>query len=143
MIGAASLAAGPAAIPTTAHAQIPVLCDETSLVTSISMANANGGDTLALAPFCTYTPTSAHGSGTDGPDGLPPITTPINMVGLNTTIPNRGGAVSLVSGSVTGNSAVAGAASTRTTAPSPWRPAASPATPPPSPAAAPTRTPER
>ncbi|MEU1624831.1 hypothetical protein ABZ746_05675 [Streptomyces sp. NPDC020096] len=156
MIGVASLAAGLAAVSTTAHAQIPVLCNETSLVTAVGIANANGGDTLALAPFCTYTLTSAHGSGTDGPDGLPPITTPINMVGLNTTITrapsappfrivevegaanvpgtkgqlnlaaitisggnatspfggggiaNRGGAVSLISGSVTGNSAVAG-----------------------------------
>ncbi|KUL43821.1 hypothetical protein ADL22_13120 [Streptomyces sp. NRRL F-4489] len=123
---------------------------------AVNAANAAGGDTLALAPFCTYTLTSAHGSASDGPVGLPPITTPITMAGLGTTITraasappfrvlevqgdanvpgtngqlslaaitvrggnapapdpgggisNRGGAVTLVSSSVTGNSAVAG-----------------------------------
>ncbi|MYZ34785.1 hypothetical protein GT002_06610 [Streptomyces sp. SID4917] len=56
-------------------------------MTAINVANAGGGDVLALAPFCTYTLTSAHGSGSDdGPVGLPPITTPITMAGLGTTI---------------------------------------------------------
>lgn len=81
-----ALATGLVAIPATAHAEIPVFCNESSLVTAINVANAAGGDTLALAPFCTYTLTSAHGSASDGPVGLPPITTPINMAGLGTTI---------------------------------------------------------
>ncbi|MFE2749828.1 hypothetical protein ACFXKX_36905 [Streptomyces scopuliridis] len=81
-----ALAAGLVAVPATAHAEIPVFCNEASLVTAINVANAAGGDTLALAPFCTYTLTSAHGSASDGPVGLPPITTPITMAGLGTTI---------------------------------------------------------
>ncbi|WP_432142345.1 hypothetical protein [Streptomyces sp. bgisy084] len=75
-----------AAAPTKAHAQIPVLCSETSLVNAINTANAAGGDTLTLIPFCTYQLTSAHGSSPHGPVGLPPITTPITMVGLGSTI---------------------------------------------------------
>lgn len=75
-----------AAVPTTAHAQVPVLCSETSLVNAINAANTAGGDTLALIPGCTYTLTSAHGSGRAGPVGLPPITTPITLLGLGATI---------------------------------------------------------
>ncbi|MGY4969215.1 hypothetical protein [Streptomyces sp. NEAU-S7GS2] len=145
-----------AAAPTTAHAQIPVLCSETSLVNAINTANAVGGDTLALVPFCTYQLTSAHGSSPHGPVGLPPITTPITLLGLGVTITrapsapafrilqvegaanvpgtngqlsavgitlrggsavspypggglsNLGGTVSLLSSSITGNTAVAG-----------------------------------
>ncbi|MGY5125462.1 hypothetical protein [Streptomyces nigrescens] len=145
-----------AAAPTTAHAQIPVLCSETSLVNAINTANAAGGDTLALVPFCTYQLTSAHGSSPHGPVGLPPITTPISVLGLGVTITrapnapafrilqvegsanvpgtqgqlsavgitirggsavppfpgggltNLGGTVSLLTSSVTGNTAVAG-----------------------------------
>ncbi|MFD8543257.1 hypothetical protein [Streptomyces sp. NPDC059649] len=144
------------AVPATAHAQIPVLCSENSLVAAVNAANAAGGETLALTPFCTYSLTTAHGSASDGPVGLPPITTPITMAGLGTVIArdpsapafrvlevqgnanvpgtngqltlaaitvrggkaqvphpgggiaDRGGAVTLVSSSVTGNSAVAG-----------------------------------
>jgi hypothetical protein len=156
IIGVSSAAVALALIPTTARAQIPVFCDENSLVNAISVANAVGGETLALAPFCTYTLTAAHGGALAGPTGLPPITTAITMVGLGTTIKrapsapafriievdgapnvpgaigrldmagvtisggravspypgggvaNFGGAVSLVSSAVTGNSAVAG-----------------------------------
>ncbi|MFF5092068.1 hypothetical protein [Streptomyces niveus] len=156
MLVVAALAVGLVAVPTTAHAEIPVFCDESSLVTAINVANAAGGDTLALAPFCTYTLTGAHGSASDGPAGLPAITTPITMAGLGTTITraptapafrilevdgdanvpgtdgrlnlvavtirggsavapypgggiaNRGGALSLTSSTVTGNTAVAG-----------------------------------
>ncbi|MFE1173968.1 hypothetical protein [Streptomyces sp. NPDC058773] len=75
-----------AAAPTTAHAQTPVLCSEASLVNAINAANAAGGDTLALVPFCTIQLTSAHGSSPHGPVGLPPITTPITIVGLGATI---------------------------------------------------------
>ncbi|MGW7007031.1 hypothetical protein ACWGCW_30550 [Streptomyces sp. NPDC054933] len=156
IIGVCALAVGLAAVPTTAHAQTPVLCSETSLVNAITAANAAGGDTLALMPGCTYTLTSAHGSGPAGPVGLPSITTPITILGMGATITrdpstpafrilqvegaanvpgakgqlsmvgvairggsavapypgggitNLGGTVSLVSSSVTGNTAVAG-----------------------------------
>ncbi|WP_327706711.1 hypothetical protein OG530_38475 [Streptomyces decoyicus] len=80
------LTLGMVAVPNTAHAQIPVLCSETSLVNAINAANAAGGDTLALVPFCTYQLTSAHGSGPTGPVGLPPITTPITLLGMGVTI---------------------------------------------------------
>ncbi|MFE6739342.1 hypothetical protein [Streptomyces tubercidicus] len=145
-----------AVAPANAQAQIPVLCSESSLVNAINAANAAGGDTLALVPFCTYQLTSAHGTSPHGPVGLPPITTPITMIGLGATITraanapafrimqvegaanvpgtngqlnavgitirggsavspypggglsNLGGTVSLLSSSVTGNTAVAG-----------------------------------
>ncbi|WP_280663846.1 MULTISPECIES: hypothetical protein [unclassified Kitasatospora] len=140
----------------TARALTPVLCNETSLVNAINAANAAGGDSLALMPGCTYTLTGAHGSEPAGPVGLPPITTPITLLGLGSTITrapgasafrilqvegaanvpetngrlsmagvtirggsaaapypgggiaNLGGTVSLISSSVTGNTAVAG-----------------------------------
>ncbi|KJY42178.1 membrane protein [Streptomyces sp. NRRL B-1568] len=69
-----------------AHALTPVLCNETALVNAITAANATGGDTLALIPGCTYTLTSAHGSGPTGPVGLPPLTAPITLLGLGATI---------------------------------------------------------
>lgn len=78
----AILAAGLAAVPAPARAGIPVFCDESSLVTAINTA---GGDTLALAPFRTYTLISAHGSTSDGPTRLP-VTAPITMAGIGTTI---------------------------------------------------------
>jgi hypothetical protein len=81
-----ALCAAPLAVPTAAHAQIPVLCSEQALVAAVTAANAAGGATLALTPFCTYTLTSAHGSASDGPVGLPPIITPINLLGASTTI---------------------------------------------------------
>lgn len=81
-----ALTLGMVAVPNPAHAQIPVLCTETSLVNAINAANAAGGETLALVPFCTYQLTSAHGSGPTGPVGLPPITTPITLLGMGVTI---------------------------------------------------------
>jgi hypothetical protein len=92
VIGVCALTAGLAGVPTTAHAVTPVLCNETSLVKAITAANAAGGDTLALIPGCTYTLTTAHGSGPAGPVGLPPITTPITLLGLGTTITRDPGA---------------------------------------------------
>ncbi|MFI9358209.1 hypothetical protein [Streptomyces lydicus] len=86
LLGAAALTVGLTAFPTTAHAQTPVLCSESSLVDAIVRANAAGGDTLLLLPFCTYRLTGAHGSGPAGPVGLPPITSPITLVGLSSTI---------------------------------------------------------
>ncbi|MFF8786353.1 hypothetical protein [Streptomyces sp. NPDC015125] len=87
-----ALTAGMVAVPNTAQAQTPVLCSETSLVNAITAANAAGGDTLALAPFCTYQLTSAHGSSPTGPVGLPPITTSITLLGMGVTIARDPGA---------------------------------------------------
>ena len=127
VLAVCTLALGLAAVPATAHAQIPVLCSENALVAAITAANAAGGDTLALMPGCTYTLTSAHGSGPDGPVGLPPVTAPITLLGLGSTItrapgappfrilqvegasnvPGTGGQLSMAGVTVSGGSAVA------------------------------------
>lgn len=72
----------------TAHAQNATIvpCSEGALVNAINSANAAGGGALILAPFCTYSLTSAHGGDGDGPTGLPNITSPISLTGLGTTI---------------------------------------------------------
>ncbi len=85
LVGAGVLTVGLTAFPATAQAQTPVLCSESSLVDAIATANAAGGDTLLL-PFCTYRLTSAHGRGPAGPVGLPPITSPITLLGMGSTI---------------------------------------------------------
>jgi hypothetical protein len=64
-----------------AAAQAAVACDEASLVTAINQANSAGGGNIPLTPGCTYTLTSSNGSGTNGPDGLPIITTAISLTG--------------------------------------------------------------
>ncbi|GGV00457.1 hypothetical protein ACIG0C_30840 [Kitasatospora aureofaciens] len=92
VLGVCVLGVGLAAVPATAHAQTPVLCSERALVAAITAANAVGGDTLALTPGCTYTLTSAHGGGPDGPVGLPPVTAPITLLGLGNTIARDPGA---------------------------------------------------
>ncbi|MFD5734495.1 hypothetical protein ACFWIY_16880 [Streptomyces sioyaensis] len=79
-------------VPTTAHAQTSVLCSESALVNAITAANAAGGDTLALFPFCTYRITSAHGTSPVGPVGLPPLTAPIRLTGLGNIIERDPGA---------------------------------------------------
>ena len=66
-------------IPTAAQAA--VACDEASLVTAINQANSAGGGNIPLTPGCTYTLTSSNGSGMNGPDGLPVITTAISLTG--------------------------------------------------------------
>jgi len=66
-------------IPTAAQAA--VACDEASLVTAINQANSAGGGNIPLTPGCTYTLTGSNGSGTNGPDGLPIITTAISLTG--------------------------------------------------------------
>jgi hypothetical protein len=83
LIGATVIAGGMAALtPAAWAATIPVACSETALVAAINLANTtSASDTLVLAGGCTYTLTSSHGSLLDGPDGLPPITTPIAMIG--------------------------------------------------------------
>ncbi|MEU5235836.1 hypothetical protein ACH4UR_10630 [Streptomyces lydicus] len=86
LVGAGVLTVGLTAFPATAQAQTPVLCSESSLVDAIATANAAGGDTLLLLPFCTYRLTSAHGRGPAGPVGLPPITSPITLLGMGSTI---------------------------------------------------------
>lgn len=76
----------PAAHAYTAQAQA-VPCNETALANAVNAANAAGGGELILAPFCTYTLTSAHSAGgSGGPAGLPRITTPITMTGQFTKI---------------------------------------------------------
>jgi hypothetical protein len=55
-----------------------VACSENALVAAVNLANStSAADTLQLAGGCTYTLTSAHG----GANGLPVITTPIEMIG--------------------------------------------------------------
>ncbi|MFH8678191.1 hypothetical protein [Streptomyces lydicus] len=86
--GALALCAVTAPTAQAAQAASPTIvpCSEGALVNAIDAANAAGGGTLILAPFCTYSLTSAHGGDGDGPSGLPNITSPISMTGLGTTI---------------------------------------------------------
>ncbi|GAB7029598.1 hypothetical protein JCM4914_10590 [Streptomyces platensis subsp. malvinus] len=127
LVGVCALAVGLSAAPTPAQAQTPVLCSEASLVNAISAANAAGGDTLILLPFCTYRLTGAHGHGPAGPVGLPPITAPVTLLGMGSTltrdpsappfrilevdgaanIPGTNGQLSLAGITVRGGSAVA------------------------------------
>ena len=92
MLGTAALTAGLALVPTSAHAAQLVGCSENALVAAVTAANAAGGDHLLLTPFCTYTLTSAHGTGVNGPSGLPVITTPLTISGLGTDIVRAPGA---------------------------------------------------
>jgi hypothetical protein len=71
-------------IPTTARAA--VACTEAALVDAITAADAAGGGDVALAPNCTYTLTTSHATGAQGPDGLPLITTAVSLTGTNTVI---------------------------------------------------------
>ena len=82
---AAILAAGTATlIPTTAGAA--VACTEPALVAAINAANTANGGNVVLTPGCTYTLTTSHATGANGPDGLPIITTAITLTGNNNTI---------------------------------------------------------
>ncbi|MEU5014661.1 hypothetical protein AB0G35_31190 [Streptomyces sp. NPDC021749] len=79
--------------PTQAADSTVVACSEKALVDAVNEANAAGGGSLNLAPFCTYTLTSAHSAGgAGGPAGVPNITTPISMTGLVTEIVRAPGA---------------------------------------------------
>lgn len=80
LIGATVIAGGMAALTPAAQADtIPVACSETALVEAVNLANTTSlADTLVLAGGCTYGLTSAHGGLTNG---LPVITTPIEMIG--------------------------------------------------------------
>lgn len=85
LAGAFVLAAGMAVFaPTTAEAA--VACTETALINAINTANSAGGGTVVLTKDCTYTLATPHGSDTDGPDGLPIITTAITLSGDNNII---------------------------------------------------------
>jgi hypothetical protein len=80
LISATVVAGGMAAFTNVAQAiTIPVACSENALVAAVNLANStSAADTLVLAGGCTYGLTSAHGGLTDG---LPVITTPIEMIG--------------------------------------------------------------
>jgi hypothetical protein len=79
LIGATLVAGGMAALTPAAQAATPVACSETALVAAINLANStSAADTLALASGCTYALTSPHGGANNG---LPVITTPIEMIG--------------------------------------------------------------
>jgi hypothetical protein len=88
LTGAAVLAAAISAValPWTSVAQGAVACSETALVQAINNANAAGGGNVVLTPGCTYTLTTSHAIGANGPDGLPIITTVISLTGNNNVI---------------------------------------------------------
>jgi hypothetical protein len=80
LIGATVIAGGMAALTPAAWAiTIPVACSENALVAAVNLANStSAADTLVLAGGCTYALTSPHGGLANG---LPVITTPIEMIG--------------------------------------------------------------
>ncbi|MFB7179411.1 hypothetical protein ACFCYI_17085 [Streptomyces sp. NPDC056257] len=85
LAGAAGVLATLVALPTPAqaHIQLFVPCGATALRTAINQANTlPGPDTLFLALGCTYTLTSADNPG----NGLPEITSNINVIGNGSTI---------------------------------------------------------
>jgi hypothetical protein len=100
LIGATVIAGGLAALTPAAQATTPVACSENALVAAITLANTtSAADTLALASGCTYALTSAHGGPTDG---LPVITTPIELLGP-ATITRSSGSFRIVEVSTTGS----------------------------------------
>jgi hypothetical protein len=94
-----------ATTPIVAQADVvSVPCDENALVSAINTANAlPGSDTLNLAAGCTYRLTSSHGSAANGPDGLPVITSVIELVGTPNIITRSGGVFRIAEVSSTGN----------------------------------------
>ena len=62
-------------------AQAAVACTETALVQAITAINAAGGGNVVLTPGCTYTLTTAHAFGVNGPNGLPVISTVVTLTG--------------------------------------------------------------
>lgn len=80
LIGATVVVGGMAiATPAAQAITIPVACSENALVAAVTLANStSAADTLVLAGGCTYGLTSPHGGLTNG---LPVITTPIEMIG--------------------------------------------------------------
>jgi hypothetical protein len=80
LIAATVVAGGMATFNPAAQAiTIPVACSENALVVAVNLANStSAADTLTLASGCTYRLTSSHGGLSNG---LPVITTPIEMIG--------------------------------------------------------------
>jgi predicted outer membrane repeat protein len=80
LIGATVITAGMIALTPAAQAiTIPVACSENALVAAVNLANStSASDTLRLAGGCTYRLTIPHGGVNNG---LPVITTPIEMIG--------------------------------------------------------------
>jgi predicted outer membrane repeat protein len=106
LAGAAVLTAGIIiAIPAAAQAAVvSIPCSENALVGAINTANAlPGSDTINLAAGCTYGLTSSHGSAGNGPDGLPVITSVIELVGTPNIITRSGGSFRIAEVSSTGN----------------------------------------
>jgi predicted outer membrane repeat protein len=78
---AATVVAGGVVVfnPVAQAITIPVACSENALVVAVNLANStSAADTLVLASGCTYRLTSSHGGLSNG---LPVITTPIEMIG--------------------------------------------------------------
>lgn len=80
LIGVTVVAGGMVALAPAAQAiTIPVACSENDLVAAVNLANSTAAaDTLRLAGGCTYELTAPHGGLANG---LPVITTPIEMIG--------------------------------------------------------------
>jgi hypothetical protein len=68
-----------------------VACNEAALITAINTTQTAGGGTIPLTPGCTYTLTTSHGAGTNGPDGLPIIHTVLALTGTNNMITRASG----------------------------------------------------
>lgn len=81
LFGATAVAGSLVVLAPAAQAiTIPVACSENALVAEVNLANfTSAADTLVLAGGCTYALTSPHGGLLT--DGLPVITTPIEMIG--------------------------------------------------------------
>ncbi len=76
----------PLPTPTPTNTPVNVDCNVTELINAINAANANrGADTIGLAADCTYMLISANNN-TDGPNGLPSITSEIIINGNGATI---------------------------------------------------------
>jgi hypothetical protein len=64
-----------------------VPCDTGALITAINNANADPlKDNINLAAACTYTLTTVNNTDSDGPNGLPVITSNVNIIGNGATI---------------------------------------------------------
>ncbi|WP_147437632.1 hypothetical protein [Streptomyces radicis] len=82
VIGAVGAALTLGTVPPAAALPTLVPCSVTALVDAVEDANTAGGGDLLLATGCTYTLTAAY----SGEDGLPPITSDIDILGTGTTI---------------------------------------------------------
>ena len=76
-------------------AEAAVACTETALVQAVTAANAAGGGNVVLTPGCTYTLTTSHSLGLNGPNGLPVITTVVTLTGNANVITRSSGLLTL------------------------------------------------